>query len=188
MALGRLPAESLETLIRHHLTREEDAATSALIARFRPARERGYLTKSELAAACRWKSPRTSGQVGQNSAQRIRRATAQSMNAVTERERMASLLTLRGVSVPSGSAVLTMLDPERYGVIDIRAWQVLHRVKLVGGAQSGTGLSVANWEAFLAAIRTLAATLRATPRDIERALFYVHRDFQKDTLYRKPPR
>jgi len=97
---------------------------------------------------------------------------------------MEALLVLQGVSVPSGSAVLTMLDPERYGVIDIRAWQLLHRSKVVEGAQSGTGLSVANWEAFLDAIRALATTLRATPRDVERALFYVHREYQDGRLYR----
>jgi len=101
---------------------------------------------------------------------------------------MEALLVLQGVSVPSGSAVLTMLDPGRYGVIDIRAWQLLHRLKLVDGAPSGTGLSAANWEAFLTAIRVLAVRLEATPRDIERALFYVHRDYQKDTLYRRPGR
>jgi hypothetical protein len=186
MALGRLPAESLETLIQRHLTREEDAVTSALIARFRAARARGYLTKGELIAACRWKSPRSIGHVVGNDPRRVRKATASALASTSERERMEALLVLQGVSVPSGSAILTMLDPEHYGVIDIRAWQLLHRLKLVDGAQSGTGLSAANWEAFLTAIRALAAKLEATPRDIERALFYVHRDHQKDTLYRRP--
>lgn len=184
MALGRLPAEPLEALIRRHLAREEDAVTAALIERFRPARERGYLTKSELVAACRWKSPRSIGHVIGNDPRRIRKATAAALTSNSERARMEALLVLRGVSVPSGSAVLTMLDPERYGVIDIRAWQLLHRLRIVDGAQSGTGLSVGNWEAFLTAIRGLAARLEATPRDIERALFDVHRDHQKDTLYR----
>jgi len=186
MALGRLPAEPLEALIQRHLTREEDAVTAALIERFRPARVRGYLTKSELVAACRWKSPRSIGHVMGNDPRKIRKATTAALASTSERARMEALLVLQGVSVPSGSAILTMLDPERYGAIDIRAWQLLHRLKLVDGARSGTGLSAANWEAFLSAIRALAARLQATPREIERALFYVHRDHQKGRLYQDP--
>jgi hypothetical protein len=34
----------------------------------------------------------------------------------------------KGVSVPMASALLTLLDPKRYGVIDIRVWQLLHRM------------------------------------------------------------
>jgi len=34
----------------------------------------------------------------------------------------------KGVSVPMASALLTLLDPKRYGVIDIRIWQLLHRM------------------------------------------------------------
>src|SRR5512132_2142211 len=113
----RTPVLPLERLLRERLIVEEDPGTADLIARLRPARARGYLTKGELERACRWKSPRSIGLVRQNSPRRIRSVTETVIRTFDERERFDRLLSLHGVSVPSASAVLTMLEPERYGVI-----------------------------------------------------------------------
>jgi len=96
---------------------------------------------------------------------------------------MRALLVLQGVSVPTASAILTMLDPERYGVIDIRVWQLLHRLGVVDGNPGGTNLTVAHWERFLILIRTLAAAFEVSARSIERTLFLVHRQHQEGRLY-----
>jgi hypothetical protein len=185
MGLHRLPAESLEALIRKHLTRTEDEFTSALVERLGFARERGYLTRGEFKAACRWKSPRSAGHVQRNSHHRVRKATEVALLAAKDRERIEALLALQGVAVPTASAILTLLDPERYGVIDIRVWQLLHRLRLVDGARGGTGLGIQHWEQFLAVIRRYAEVLEATPREIELALFHVHREYQDGRLYRE---
>src|SRR6185436_8889495 len=112
MGLRSLPAGSLEALIRKHLSRTADASTTALIERLRPARERGYLTRGEFKAACRWKSPRSAGHVERNNHHRVRKATAMALRGANDRERIEALVVLQGVSVPTASAILTLLDPE----------------------------------------------------------------------------
>jgi hypothetical protein len=185
MGLRKLPAESLEDLIRKHLTRTEDEVTSALIERLGRASERGYLTRGEFRAACRWKTPRSAGHVERNSDHRVRKATGVALRGATDRERIEALVALQGVSVPTASAILTLLDPERYGVIDIRVWQLLHELGVVDGNQAGAGLTVPQWEQFLVVIRQYSTLFQVSPRDIERALFAVHREYQSGTLYRR---
>jgi hypothetical protein len=184
MALRALPYRTLRPLIRDHLSRAEDAETAALIERFRAARRRGYLTKSELEAACRWKSPRSIGRVRQNQPRRIRTATTIALTAMSERDRIGALTELQGVSVPSASAILTLVDPVRYGVIDIRVWQLLHRLGLVEGNAAGTNLTHAHWERFLVLLRRYAAMFRVPARDVERTLFLIHQKYHEARLYR----
>src|SRR5262249_45551853 len=119
---------------------EEDEETAQLVRELRRARRRGYLTRRELAAACTWKSPRAIRHVRSNSAAAVQAATGLALRARDETERMSALLRLKGVSVPSASAVLMLLDPRRYGVIDIRVWQLLHRSGCVSGRRGGAGL------------------------------------------------
>jgi hypothetical protein len=183
MAVQELPYRSLRPLIRAHLSLEEDSATKALIERLRSARRRGYLTKGELEIVCRWKSPRAIGRVRLNNHHRIRKATGVALLATRESDRIQALLALQGVSVPTASAILAMLDPKRYGVIDIRVWQLLHRLGVVDSNAGGTNLTVAQWERFLVLIRALASAFGVSARNIERTLFFVHRKYQDGRLY-----
>jgi hypothetical protein len=177
----------LETVIRRHLSTEEDEGTARLCRELRDARARGYLTRSELVAVCRWKSPRAIHHVRANSPKRVRAATASALGTRSEPRRLESLLRLRGVSVPMASAVLTLIDPRRYGVIDIRVWQLLHARGAVTRNAAGVGLSAGNWRQFLAVIRHFARKLRVNARDVERALFDAHRAGQNGRLYKERP-
>ena len=173
----------LETVIRRHLSTEEDAGTARLCRDLRDARARGYLTRSELVAVCRWKSPRAIHHVRANSPKRVRAATASALGTRSEPRRLESLLRLQGVSVPMASAVLTAIDPRRYGVIDIRVWQLLHATGAVTKNARGVGLTLDNWCEFLAIIRDLSRRLRVSARDVERTLFDIHVAFQSGRLY-----
>ena len=183
MALGTLPSCSLEDLIADNLSRVEDEGTLALISSLRAARRRGYLTKVELVAACRWKSARTAGRVRLNRPRSIRVATSAALKGRSELDRVQALTALQGVSIPTASAILTLLNPKRYGVIDIRVWQLLHRLGMVEGNAHGTNLTHAHWLGFLGVVRRYAATFRLPARDIERTLFVIHRRYQERTLY-----
>lgn len=170
--------------MRERLIRDEDPGTADLIECLRPARTRGYLTRGELERVCRWKSPRSAGLVRRNSPHRVRGATEAVIRTLDERERFDRLLSLHGVSTPSASAVLTMLEPQRYGVIDIRVWQILHAMGAVEGNPRGAGFTFEQWHRFLHVIRGLAAGLEVSARAVERTLFAAHRDHQVGTLYR----
>jgi hypothetical protein len=158
------------------------------MARGRRARRRGWLTRGEFIAMCRWKSPRATLHYEKNSAARIRAATARALAARSERRRMEHLTALAGVSVPVGSAILTLLDPRRYGVLDIRAWQLLFAMRSVGVNRAGRGFSIAQWEQYLATLRRHARRLGATARAVEYTLFLCHRRHQRGRLYDPPGR
>jgi hypothetical protein len=184
MPLRKLPYVQLESLIRRHLSTEEDRATTALIRRLRIAKKRGYLTPSELEAVCYWKSPRAIHHIRSNSRSAIRAATRLALTIRSERGRLEALRQLKGVSVPTASALLTLVDPRRYGVIDIRVWQLLYVVGTVRQNEAGIGFNFKHWEQFLTVLRHFARKYGVTARDIERTLFLVHREYQTGTLYR----
>jgi hypothetical protein len=186
--MARRPRPTLDTLLDARAIADEDEGTSALIERLRPARVRGHFTRGEILIVARWKSPRSQPLVASNSPARVRRATAAALRAESERERLESLVALRGISVPTASAALTLIDPERYGVIDIRVWRLLHSVGAVEGNPRGAQFTFAQWEQFLAVIRGLATLNAVSARAIERTLFAIHVESHKGRLYEVPRR
>ncbi len=173
----------LVPLVRPYLARDEDETTARLLRDLRGARRRGHLTLPELVAVCRWKSPRAIWHVRSNTPGAVRNATRRALQSRDEERRVRAFIELNGVSVPMASAALMLLDPRRYAVIDIRVWQLLHDRGYVAGNRAGVGLGIAHWVQFLAIVRELAARLGATARQVERALFEIHRRGQRGTLY-----
>lgn len=187
MTAGPLGRERIAALLRRELVREEDAATAALMARGRDARRRGFISRGEFLAMCRWKSPRALHHYRRNPAARVREASRRALSARSERRRIEYLLALDGVSVPVASAILTLLDPRRYGVLDIRAWQMLYALRGVEANPAGRGFSVEQWLGYLQALRAHARRLGASARAVEYTLFLCHRKRQRGRLY-DPPR
>ena len=183
MTLKSIPYPKLAPLVRDYLSTEEEESAAALIRGLRPARLRGYLTPSELENVRRWKSPRALQLIRSNTAYRVRSATTRALATKSERERLAALRELRGVSVPMASAILMLLYPKRYGVIDIRVWQLLYKIGTVTKNPRGIGFSFANWYQFLMVIRYFAKEFGVKARDVERTLFVAHKKYQKGQLY-----
>ena len=88
-----LPYKRVAQLVRDYLA-DDDADTIALIRELRPARARGYLTRSELEKVCRWKSPRALQHIRSNSASRVRDTTKRALATRSERQRLEALLEL----------------------------------------------------------------------------------------------
>ena len=183
MALGKLPQKQLRNLLKDHLVLREDPETAKLIRELKQARRRGYLTPAELEKVCRWKSVRAIHHIKKNSAARVRIATRRALVTQNECRRLEALMSLDGVSVAMASAILTLLNPRRYGVIDIRVWQLLYAIRAVTKNPSGVGFTFTHWQQFLMIIRQFAADFHVRARDIERSLFSVHQAYQKGTLY-----
>jgi hypothetical protein len=183
LALRSSSYEAAEPLVRKHLSLIEWPETAGLIHELRVARKRGYLRSSELEAVCYWKSPRAIQRIKSNSSSAIRAATRAALAARSERARLEALTALSGVSVPMASAVLTLLDPKRYGVIDIRVWELLYALGTVTRNPGAVGFSFNNWHEFLMIIRHFAKKLECKARDIERTLFMAHKQHRKGRLY-----
>jgi hypothetical protein len=178
-----LTNKRLQHLIGLHLSTIEDTETSSLIKRIKAARRRGYLTKPELVKVCRWKSARAIRHIRRNSAGAVAKATRAAFGTRSEEQKLAHLTSLHGVSTPMASAILMLADPSRYGVIDIRVWQLLFRMGAVSTNADGVGFSFKEWYRFLMIIRYFAGKYRVKARDVERTLFNVHTQSQAGLLY-----
>lgn len=179
-----MTTRTLRDFLDAHPIADEEEDTEALICRLRPAKSRGYLTRGEFLAVCNCKSPRARRHFERNSHHSIRRATQVAFCTRSERVRFDALTVLAGISTPMASAILTLTDPRRYGVIDIRVWQMLLRLGSVLTRPSGIGFQFNHWQLLLTILRSHASRLAVDVRAIERTLFFHHRSHSRGPLYR----
>jgi hypothetical protein len=184
MALKKLPYKRLQHLIGIHLSTREHPGTQKVIDELSVSKERGYLSKPELVKVCRWKSPRAIKHIQRNRADTIKKVTRAAFATRSEQKKLLFLTSLYGVSVPMASSILMLTNPTRYGVIDIRVWQLLFEMGTVNSNPDGKGFDFNQWYRYLMIIRYFAKKYKVDARDIERTLFRVHWLFQKGTLYR----
>jgi hypothetical protein len=178
---------TLDALLRAELVRQEHPATAALVRELAGVRARGSFTRAEFSRMCRWKSPRAQRLWRTNSAARIHAVSRAMLATRSERRRMELLTSLRGVGIPIASAILTLIDPRRYGVLDIRCWQLLFAIRSVATNRRGQAFTIPQWEQYLSALRLHARHLRVTARTIEYTLFEAHRKLQRGLLYPRRP-
>lgn len=174
---------SISELLEAELSVEEDVDTQALIDKLKPVEKRGYLTKEDFLEIGMWKSARPKNWYLKNSDKEIHDTTKQVFDTQFEKRRIDLLTGLAGVSIPTASAILTLTNPERYGVIDIRVWEVLYEYRSVTVNPTGTNFSFKNWYNYLAKLRYFAEKYQVKARDIERTLFDYHRRRQTGPLY-----
>jgi hypothetical protein len=174
---------TLQEVLANELTLDDTPDTRQLIDELRAVRRRGYLTKGEFLAICRWKSPRSIRHCMKNSPARIRRQSAAALASRSERVRFEALTALDGVGAPTASAILTLTDPRRYGVLDIRVWQLLYDLGSVRTKPGGVGFTFPDWQLFLVALRHHAKRLGVTVRCVEYSLFLYHQRVQEGVLY-----
>ena len=118
-----------------------------------------------------------------NSPDRIRRQSAMALATRDERARLEALTALNGVAAPTASAILTLTNPRRYGVIDIRVWQLLFDLGSVRTKPGGTGFTFDEWRDYLAVLRLHAKQLGVSVRAVEYSLFLYHQRVQEGVLY-----
>jgi len=175
--------DNLRQLLQHELVTDEDPATADLIRRLRHVKREGEFSRTDFLEMCRWKSPRAIRHYERNSAATIRRVSRALLATRSERKRVELLTSLDGVSVPMASAILTLIDPERYGVLDIRVWQLLFAIDSVRKNPHGRGFTSIHWHQYLRQLRYHAKDLGVPARTVERTLFEYHRKMQKGRLY-----
>ena len=184
MTIRKPKYKTLRDLLDHELITEEDVSTADLIKSLRHVKREKVLTKPELIAICRWKSPRAIRLVETNDPTKVSSFTRKALSTRSEQKRLEHLTALHGVSVPMASAVLTLIDPQRYGVIDIRVWQLLFAMDSVRKNPNGVGFTFKHWYHYLQKLRYHAKELGVSVRAVERTLFCYHREIQEGSLYK----
>jgi len=175
---------TIEELIKNNLNTEESLRTQKLINDLEPVKERGYFTKDEFIKMGVWKSPRPKQRYLQNSEEDIVSISKKVFTTKFEKRRIELLTKLKGVSIPTASAILTLSDPQNYGVIDIRVWQLLYLYRSVKNNPTGIGMDFHDWYHYLMKLRYYAKKFNVKVRDIERTLFLYHKKIQEGNLYK----
>jgi hypothetical protein len=81
---------------------------------------------------------------------------------------------ITGVNIPTASAVLMFLYPQKYGVLDTRVWQLLYDFHEVGVKENGVNFSLTDWEKYIFILRRYARKHRKSVREVERKFFSLH--------------
>jgi len=142
-------------------------------------RERGFVLSDELYRIALWKSRRRADLIKANSDHVIERVTELALALKdTDPGYAIDLLTvLKGVGVPMASVVLTVADPQEFGIIDIRAWQALSRWQPDRFPwKDSSGFTVSEFLRYLETIRELARHGGLLCREVDMALWYVARE------------
>lgn len=125
--------------------------------------KKGFLNSKQLYEVARWKTPRTSKIVKKNPDGVVKDITDFALKTSNEKYKIRILCSLDGIGIPRASAILTMSNPEKYGIIDINVWLALTGKKKQGFNEN-------DWIWYLKQIRRMAKKYGKTPRQIDMAL------------------
>ncbi len=159
--------------------KDETKKTILLMKKIKTAKKRGYLTKGELKQICRWKSARVINRIKKNSYSKINKITNKAFREKNEKKKMELLISLSGVHIPMASAILMFYNPKRYGVIDVRVWLFLYKLKVVKSNPDGRGFTIKEWIEYLNLLRKYSKLYKVKPRDIERTIWVKGKNYQK---------
>lgn len=124
----------------------------------------GNYDRENLNVIVRWKSARRVALIDDNSDLDITRSLRFATDSRTsERSAIETLERLHGVGIPVASAILTLVHPDKYTIIDFRALESL-------GVNDWPD-SVEYYLAYLAACRELALRYSKSLRTLDRALW-----------------
>jgi len=93
--------------------------------------------------------------------------------AVTARavgDKVDALTSIKGVGVPVASAILLFIDPDRFTVIDERAWRALREMEYIDRELSEVP-TIEEYVLYLGACRSLANEYEVDLRTLDRALW-----------------
>jgi thermostable 8-oxoguanine DNA glycosylase len=175
---------TIKELIQHNLSTKEHPEVLEQMSELKEIKGRGFFTKEELIKMGMWKSPRPKRWYLKNSEEEILLISREVLSTKLEKRKIELLTKLKGVRIPTASAILTLIDPENYGVIDIRVWRVLHTYGSVKEKSEGKNLDFNNWYNYLMKLRYYAKMFNVKSRDIERTIFQYHKKIQVGNLYK----
>lgn len=162
---------SISELLEKELITKEYKDTQLVIDKLTEVESRGFFTKDEFIIMGMWKSPRPKNLYLENTEEEIVETSKEVFSTKYEKRRIELLARLRGVRIPTASAILMLTNPRDYGVIDIRVWEVLYRYGEVNVNPTGTNFSFENWYNYLMKLRYFVKKHLVNARDIERTIF-----------------
>ena len=175
---------NLTELISQNLNTPETKSAKKLIEELHEIKKRRFFTKEEFYKIAMWKSPRPKKLYLKNSEEEIENISKKVLSSNSLDEKINLLTSLKGVSIAVASAILTIIEPKNYGIIDIRVWQLLHLYTEVKTNPAGQGFKLDDYKNYLIILKDYSKKFQINVRDIERILFFQHRKIQEGNLYK----
>lgn len=133
--------------------------------------DKKFLSIDDLFEIARWKSPRKAKSVYNNNQTTVENATKKVFGSNYPEREIKLLDDLKGVGIPTASAILCVYNPKDYGVIDINAWNALSRIDNIFSKKRYSQFSINDYKNYLTKIRFLAKQNKMTCRQIDMALW-----------------
>lgn len=134
-------------------------------------RKQGFIGFDDFYQICMWKSARQKQNYLKNE-NTIENISRKVFIEKDESLRMKQLIELKGVGIPTVSAILTIVFPNKYAVIDARCIQMLNKL----GVKIRKTITMNRWLEYLNIMRGLAKENSFSPRQIDQVLFSMHRE------------
>jgi hypothetical protein len=131
------------------------------------AAARGHYEPNEFTKVAGWKTPRSRPSIVANPYSDVRQITAIAFTA-PEPVQHRVLTLLKGVGVPTATALLAVVFPDRHTIIDVRSTESLDRLN----EWDGRG----GYLRYLDACRGIATRLEVDLRTLDRALWQWSKD------------
>ena len=165
--IPKFNAEDVEPL----QSRYDDLHDQKLVDIVGLARDRQYLTKSELTILGDWKSPRIRFRLAMNSEGDVRAVTQLALETSSIKLAVHIPQALVGVGMPVASTILHWFHKDPFPILDYRAlWSL--------GFNTLPVYSLDFWEDYVACIRKLQESWGFDIRTIDRALWQYSKENQ----------
>ena len=130
-----------------------------------------YITKDQLETICKWKSPRSAGNMLSNDSEFVKEITTFTFKTENERGRIESLTLLDGVGWPSASVMLHLYHPDPYPLLDFRAlWSI--------GVETVPNYKYEFWWDYVCFCRKLSINTNVSMRTLDKALWQYSKENQ----------
>lgn len=126
-------------------------------------------TYKDIERAYRWKNARGIRYFESNLPAEVTKRVREALASRDEGTALAILMTLRGVQARVASAILAVFRPERYTVMDWRAWETLRAHGLLADLEDKSWQAA--WPGYLAECRRIKDETGVKFRDLDRALW-----------------
>ena len=121
---------------------------------------------------CAWKTVRSRPKVTANTEPAVVDTTRRALAARDEATRIAALLELEGVGVPTASTLLYFAFPDDYPILDVRALESL-------GVKPRSQYPVSFWLKYVDACRALARRAGVSVRTLDKALWQYSKELSR---------
>lgn len=155
-------------------------------------RDNGRLTLTQAFKIVAWKTERQSSLFKLNNSDEVVQlitgfaATAAGQLRDSPQVAASILISLPHVHYPTASAILTVWNPDEYGIIDFRSWSALHRLTKSGEFDRGqrTLFTAGEFSRYIQILRAWRDQCNGelTVRDIDKALW----QYDKEQSERSP--